>query len=180
MKIKNVIGHLKTVNKHRFLVFKLSIKAGIPLRGLMHDLSKYSWTEFSEGIKYYNGKISPLKVSKKENGYSKAWLHHKGRNKHHFEYWYDFAASNKTPVMPYKYMVELICDNIAASLTYLGKDWTAKSQLEYFLNRKDLEYINEDIKKVLIDVYKQIEKNGIVKTITKKNLKKTYYKYIKN
>ena len=180
MKIKNFFGHLKTINKHRFLVFKLSVKAGIPIRGLLHDLSKYSPQEFLEGVKYYNGKVSPIKICKKENGYSKAWLHHKGRNRHHFEYWYDFAAPNKTPIIPYKYTVELICDNIAASLTYLGKNWTAKSQLDYFLNRNDLKYINSDIKKVLIDVYKQVEKVGINKAINKKNLKNTYYKYIKS
>lgn len=106
--------------------------------------------------------------------------HLKTINKHHFEYWYDFAAPNKTPIIPYKYTVELVCDNIAASLTYLGKNWTAKSQLDYFLNRKDLDYINPDIKKILIDVYKQVEKVGINKAINKKNLKNTYYKYIKS
>ena len=161
MKIKNIFKHLNLVNKHRFLVFKLSIKAGIPFRGLVHDLSKYSPTEFFESVKY-----------------SKAWLHHKGRNKHHFEYWYDFAAPDKTPVMPYRYTVELICDTLAAGLVYKGKDWKQRSQIEYFENREDLDYINEDIKKVIREVYKQVDKNGIDKTITKSNLKNIYYKYV--
>ena len=39
--LKNTLKHFHMVNKHRFLVFKLSIKAGIPLQGLVHDLSKY-------------------------------------------------------------------------------------------------------------------------------------------
>lgn len=178
MKIKYLFKHLNLVNKHRFLVFKLSIKAGILFRGLVHDLSKYSPTEFFESVKYYDGKISPIKVCKKENGYSKAWLHHKGRNKHHFEYWYDFAAPNKTPIIPYKYTVELICDTLAAGMVYKGKDWKQNSQIEYFENRKDLDYINDDIKNVIREVYKQVDKNGIDKTITKKNLKQIYYKYI--
>lgn len=178
MKIKNFFKHLHLINKHKYYVFKLSLKAGIPLQGLMHDLSKYSPIEFFEGVKYYNGKKSPISFCKRENGYSKAWLHHKGRNKHHFEYWYDFNAPDKTPVIPYKYTVEMICDTIAASLVYLGKDWTKDSQLEYFKNRKDLEYINDKIKKILEEVYKQIAKQGIDKTINKKNLKKIYYKYI--
>lgn len=178
MKIKNFFKHLNLVNKHRYLVFKLSIKAGIPFRGLVHDLSKYSPTEFLEGVKYFDGKISPIKVCKKKNGYSKAWLHHKGRNKHHFEYWYDFAAPDKTPVMPYKYIVELICDTLAAGLVYKGKDWKQNSQIEYFENRKDLDYINDNIKKVIREVYQQVDKNGIDKTITKSNLKNIYYKYV--
>lgn len=178
--IKNFFGHLHTINKHRFYVFKLSIRAGIVFRGLMHDLSKYSPVEFFEGVKYYNGKRSPIPFCKKEKGYSKAWLHHKGRNKHHFEYWIDNVAPNKTPVIPYKYTVEMICDTIAAGLVYKGKEWTNSSPLEYYNNRKDKEYINEDIKKVLVTVYEQVAKNGINKTITRKNLKKIYNTYVTN
>ena len=102
--IKNMVLHFNLVNKHRFKVFKLCCKAGIPFRGLMHDLSKYSITEFFESAKYYNGGFSPISTCKKENGYSKAWLHHKGRNKHHHEYWYDYAAPDKAAVIPYKYL----------------------------------------------------------------------------
>ena len=176
--IKNMFKHLHLINKHKWLVFKLSIKAGIPWQGLVHDLSKYSPTEFIESIKYFNGKRSPISISKQENGYSKAWLHHKGRNKHHFEYWYDFNTPDKTPVIPYKYTVEMICDTIAAGMAYMKKDWTPKAQGDYFEKRKDLDYINEDIKKILRDVYKQLEEKGIDKTINKKNLRKTYDKYV--
>lgn len=178
--IKNFFGHLHTINKHKFYVFKLSIRAGIPFRGLMHDLSKYTPVEFFEGVKYYNGKRSPISFCKQEKGYSKAWLHHKGRNKHHFEYWIDNMAPNKTPIIPYKYTVEMICDTIAAGLVYKGKEWTNSSPLEYYNNRKDKEYINEDIKKVLVTVYEQVAKNGINKTITRKNLKKIYNTYVTN
>ena len=122
--IKNFILHFNLVNKHRFLVFKLCIKAGVPFRGLIHDLSKYSPTEFFESVKYFTGDKSPISKCKKENGYSKAWLHHKGRNKHHIEYWYDYAAPEETPLMPYKYTVEMIGDTLAAGMTYMKKDWT--------------------------------------------------------
>jgi len=177
--IKKFIKHLHLVNRHRFLVFKLSIKAGIPFRGLIHDLSKYSPTELFESIKYFNGQKSPISFAKKEIGYSEAWLHHKGRNKHHFEYWYDPCAPSRTPIIPYKYTVEMICDTLAAGMIYMGKDWYQGYQLKYFENRKDKEFINEDIQKVLLDIYKQVSKNGLNKTINKNNLKKTYYKYIK-
>ena len=112
--IKNIVLHFNLINKHRWKVFMLCIKAGIPFRGLVHDLSKYSLIEFRESVKYFNGKKSPVVVCKKDKGYSDAWLHHKGRNKHHFEYWYDFACENKTIIMPYQYTVEMICDILAA------------------------------------------------------------------
>ena len=178
MIIRNFLGHLNTINKHRFLVFKYSIKAGIPFRGFIHDLSKYSPTEFFEGVKYYNGNKSPISICKKENGYSESWLHHKGRNKHHFEYWYDFNCPVKTVIMPYKYVVELICDNIAASKTYLKDKWTLKSQLDYFTKRKDSEYINSKIKELLIKVYTDMIKLGIDGILNKKYLKAMYNEYI--
>ena len=119
--IKKFFGHLHTVNTHRFRVFKLCCRVGIPFQGLVHDLSKYSPVEFFEGVKYYQGNYSPIRKCKQENGYSRAWLHHKGRNKHHYEYWYDYAASVETPIIPFKYFLEMVCDSLAAGMTYQGE-----------------------------------------------------------
>ena len=141
-------------------MFKLSIKAGIPFRGLVHDLSKYSPTEFIESVKYYDGKISPIKVCKKENGYSKAWLHHKGRNKHHYEYWYDYATIEPTPIIPYKYFVEMVCDRVAACRIYQKKAYTSASALEYFNTRNDRLYMHPSTAEQLHDVLQQIAQNG--------------------
>lgn len=135
MKLKKFFGHLNTVNKHRFLVFKYCVKAGIPFRGLVHDLSKYSLLEFLEGVKYYNGNFSPISTCKKVNGYSKAWLHHKGRNKHHFEYWMDYSnvTHRNDPVeMPYNYVVEMFCDRVAASKIYNGSLYKETDPIDYF------------------------------------------------
>ena len=179
MKIRKFFKHLHTVNKHRFYVFKLSIKAGIPIRGVLHDLSKYSPTEFFEGVKYYNGKRSPITICRQENGYSEAWLHHKGRNKHHFEYWIDLAADDKTPIIPYKYAAEMICDTLAASLVYNGKDWNKEIPLDYYEKRNDKEYINPKIHDFLVTIYKQVSKEGIDKVVTSHNLKKIYKECVK-
>ncbi len=179
MKLRNFFGHLNTVNKHKLKVLQLCIYAGIPVRGLLHDLSKYTPTEFIEGVKYYtDGKKSPISTRKKEVGYSNAWLHHKGRNKHHFEYWYDFNAPIKTPLIPFKYFAEMVCDTLAASITYNGKNWTPKTNYDYFKNRKDLDYINPCIIKMLEHIYKELIKtNDIKKVLKKSNLKKIYNKY---
>ena len=176
--IKNLVLHFNLVNKHRFKVFKLCCKAGIPFRGLVHDLSKYSPTEFFESARYYNGTYSPISNCKRENGYSNAWLHHKGRNKHHHEYWYDYAAPEKAPVMPYKYTVEMICDTLAAGMTYQGKNWTKDYQLKYYLEDRKRKNINPKIDAILLEVYGMVAENGTHDVIKSKILKMIYNKHV--
>ena len=145
----------------------------------MHDFSKFSPTEFIESIKYYNGTHSPILEAKKDLGYSKAWLHHKGRNKHHYEYWIDNAAPNPTPIMPYKYAVEMICDKLAAGMTYEGKKWTKEYELEYWKKEMNVEKskMNIAMKEFITEVLTQVANNGIDNTLTKKNIKQIYKKY---
>lgn len=130
------IKHLKVICHHRHLVMKHCFKAGIPIRGLLHDLSKFSPSEFFVGAKYYLGDRSPNERERELFGYSAAWLHHKGRNKHHFEYWNDVDPATKLyrPVkMPTKYLIEMFCDRVAASKTYQGENYTEDHPINYFL-----------------------------------------------
>ena len=177
--LKKMWLHFKLITKHRFLVFKLCIKAGIPFRGLVHDLSKYSPTEFFESAKYYVGYKSPTQVARQERSYSKAWLHHKGRNKHHEEYWYDFYAPVHAPVIPYKYSVEMICDNLAAGITYKGKEFTKEYPLWYWQNKKNKQLFNPKIQLFIEDIYTEIANNGIDAVIKKNVLQEKYNKYCK-
>ena len=129
-------GHLKTVFTHKRWVFYYMCKIGMPWAGLKHDLSKFSFTEFWESVRYYDGKVSPIVICKKENGYSKAWQHHKGRNPHHYEYWMDNFDKGGTPIkMPFRYAAELICDYLAAGKAYNGKDFTYEQELAWW-NKK--------------------------------------------
>ena len=91
-------GHLRTVHKHRKMVRKLCFKCGLYWQGLTHDLSKYSHTEFWNGVKYITGTASPHVGERKVKGYSDAWLHHHNRNKHHAEYWVDIVDGKSVPV----------------------------------------------------------------------------------
>ena len=176
--LRGFFGHLHTVNAHRFRVFCLCCRVGIPWQGLVHDLSKYSFEEFWEGVKYFQGDYSPIKNCKKDIGYSRAWLHHKGRNKHHYEYWYDYAIDNPTPVMPFKYFLELICDTLAAGITYQGKNWTQQYQLSYWNKVRDVARMDERLKSLLDDIYKEISEKGLKVVLRKKHLKELYDKYI--
>lgn len=129
------IKHFWTITKHRNKVFIHCVKAGIPVRGLLHDLSKYSPTEFFEGARFYLGFKSPTEKEREVYGYSKAWMHHKGRNRHHFEYWTDYNIKTKRlePVkMPIKFVKEMFCDRVAAGKVYLGKNYTNDNPIEYF------------------------------------------------
>lgn len=174
----NYLNHFITVTKHKLIVFKLSIKAGIPLQGLVHDNSKYSISEFITSAKHYNGNYSPIMNERKEYGYSKVWLHHKGRNKHHFEYWLDPA--NDLVVIPYKYMVEMICDNIAASIVYQKKNFDVTCPYNYMMKHRD--YMENNIHKKCFKMYERVmldlSKNNINYILNKKYLKKIYKEYV--
>ena len=132
-------GHFVTITRHRHLVMWNCFRVGLIWRGLLHDLSKYSWTEFQAGIRYYqDGRRSPNAAEREICGYSEAWIHHKGRNKHHFEYWTDLNLDTLQydPVpMPTKFLVEMCMDRIAACKVYRGKAYHDGSALEYLERR---------------------------------------------
>ena len=128
--------HLKTINHHKALVMKQCFQVGLYKQGLLHDLSKYSPTEFLVGCKYYQGTRSPNNAEREATGYSRAWLHHKGRNKHHYEYWLDYSVDPGEGIvgqkMPVKYVVEMFMDRVAASKNYQGENYNNTHPLEYY------------------------------------------------
>ena len=144
--------HFKTVNRHRFLVMKLCFRVGLYRQGLAHDLSKYSPTEFRVGVKYYAGTRSPNAVERETDGYSTAWMHHKGRNRHHYEYWTDLDPKTKqyVPVpMPRRYLAEMFLDRVAACMVYHGKSYRDSDALEYFLQAGERPLMHRDTSRKL-------------------------------
>lgn len=136
----HALGHFKTITHHKLLVMGYCFQVGLYRQGLMHDMSKYSWTEFRIGAKYYSGTRSPNASEREEIGYSTAWLHHKGRNRHHFEYWTDYSPTGEGIVgveMPRKYVAEMFCDRLAASKVYRGKDFNPGDPYQFYLRGKD-------------------------------------------
>lgn len=126
--------HFKTITKHKWLVLCGCFQVGLYRQGLTHDLSKYSPTEFWIGARYYQGNRSPNAAEREEKGYSEAWMHHKGRNRHHYEYWTDLnkvTGRYESVEMPRKYLVEMVMDRRAACMTYEGKNCTSGSALAY-------------------------------------------------
>lgn len=173
MLIGNFFKHLWLVIRHKHAVFINCCKCGIVWRGIAHDMSKFSPTEFFESVKYYQGNRSPIGACRRATGKSHAWLHHKGRNKHHIEYWLD-PDCEVTPLMPYKYAVECVCDKIAATKTYRGKDYTPGGALEHwerFGNK-----VNGNPKTMLFveTVFRDLRDYGERYVLNKKYMKNTY------
>lgn len=134
-----ILRHFITVTRHRNRVIAHCFRVGIGWQGLFHDLSKYSPAEFWVGARYYQGHRSPNEEERRLHGYSKAWMHHKGRNRHHYEYWTDYHPVTKQvePVkMPIRYVAEMFCDRVAASKIYRGRDYADGDPLAYFLGAK--------------------------------------------
>ena len=144
------IEHFKTITRHRHLVCRYCFRLGLVKQGLCHDLSKSSPAEFLVGAKYYQGNRSPNDAERRATGVSLAWLHHKGRNRHHLEYWVDYVLNPDGSVgfggnkMPLRYVAEMFCDRIAASKVYLGDAYTDASPYEYYVNSKGIAIIHPE------------------------------------
>ncbi len=160
----NFWKHLKTISYHKYLVMKGCFRAGLYKQGLLHDLSKYSPTEFWVGVKYFQGDVSPNNAERLDKGYSSAWLHHKGRNKHHLEYWIDYGLETEEKMvgmdMPKKYVVEMFVDRLSACKVYQKEKYTPASALEYYEKSKHHYVIHENTAALLEDLLKRLAEEG--------------------
>ena len=162
------LKHLRTITHHHNLVMIHCFKCGLYFQGLTHDLSKLSPVEFWAGAKYYQGTQSPNNAQRQALGYSAAWLHHKGRNKHHLEYWIDYTLGEGHPLggmkMPEKYVAEMVCDRIAASKTYKGKAYKDSDPYEYYLHGKGHYMMHPETDALLEKCLRMLKDEGEEKT----------------
>lgn len=159
------LAHFRTITKHKFLVMKHCFRIGLYRQGLLHDLSKYMPSEFLIGCKYYQGTRSPNNAEREVKGYSAAWLHHKGRNKHHLEYWTDYSLAQKGTAMsgvkmPRKYVAEMLMDRIAASKVYNGREYTDHDPLAYYQNGKTHYLLHPETADQLEKLLRVLDKHG--------------------
>ena len=166
--------HFRTITKHKLLVMEGCFRLGLYKQGLLHDMSKYSPTEFIPGCRYYKGYMSPNNAERTEKGYSAAWLHHKGRNKHHLEYWIDYGGGDDKGEgtalcgmkMPIPYVVEMFVDRVCASKNYQKERYTDASALIYYNNSKSHYLLHEDTRALLEYLLEMLAKNGEEKTFS--------------
>jgi hypothetical protein len=155
--------HFRTITKHRHRVIAHCFRAGIGWQGLFHDLSKYTPTEFIPGAKYYQGSRSPNEREREVYGFSYAWMHHKGRNRHHLEYWNDLNPATKRyePVkMPIRFVKEMFCDRVAASKIYQGKNYTNEHPYHYFIRGNARQKMHPDTADLLEGWLAMLAKEG--------------------
>ena len=170
--LSGAVKHFRTITRHKLLVMQKCFRVGLYRQGLLHDMSKYSPTEFLVGMKYYQGNRSPNNAEREDTGVSLSWLHHKGRNRHHFEYWVDYSLEDKEHVingakMPRKYVAEMVMDRISASRNYLGDDaYTDRAPYEYFMKNKDrLWFIHKETSRDLEALLHMLADKGEDKTL---------------
>lgn len=174
MNKENAKRHFNKVLTHKKEVFKACCKVGIPIQGIFHDMSKFSPTEFAESVKYYCGDRSPIDACKEANGYSMAWFHHRGRNKHHWEYWVDNFDKGMEPVqMPFKYALEMLCDFIGAGKAYHGKDFTYHKEWVWWLNKRKTVVMHPVVWEFINEMLKDLATHE-EKALTRKNCRMKY------
>ncbi len=159
--------HFCTITQHKYLVMKYCFRAGLYRQGLLHDLSKYSPTEFLVGCRYYQGNRSPNNAEREATGCSTAWLHHKGRNRHHYEYWIDYRLDGPGLAgmkMPRKYVVEMFMDRIAASRIYMKEKYQDSSPLQYYQSGPAGELMHPETAALLECLLKRLARDGEEKT----------------
>ncbi|MCQ2414054.1 MAG: DUF5662 family protein [Clostridia bacterium] len=170
---RNIVRHFLLVERHRHRVFRNCVKCGLFWRGLVHDLSKFTPVEFFESAKYYQGVRSPIVACRKAKGVSNAWLHHKGVNRHHIEYWLDDDCE-VTPMMPYPYAVECVCDKLAATKTYGGKNYRPGMELEHWLKYGNKVNGNPCTMAFVETVFRDLGAHGEKYVLNRKYMKETY------
>lgn len=171
--------HFKTITQHKIMVMQGCFRVGLYWQGLTHDLSKYMPAEFLVGAKYYQGTQSPNNAERKAIGYSSAWLHHKGRNKHHYEYWLDYSMHSGEGIipapMPKRYIIEMFIDRVAASKVYNRGHYTDDMPLRYYQEGRACDFMHEDTRCILETLLYMLAREGEAKTF--RYIKDNYRKW---
>ena len=170
MKLDGALRHFFTITKHRHYVRHYCFKMGLYRQGLLHDLSKYSPSEFLVGARYYQGTRSPNNAQREDIGVSTSWLHHKGRNLHHFEHWVDYSMDTERVLngarMPRRYVAEMFADRVSASRVYLGKAYTDQAPLQYWLRGKPkLWFVHPRTAREIEGMLRMLSREGEEKTL---------------
>lgn len=166
--LEKITGHLSTINHHKMKVMELCFRCGLYKQGLLHDLSKYSPVELKTGFRYYQGFRSPIDAQKEAEGISLSWLHHKGRNPHHWEYWMDNSPHGLKPVpMRFEYVVEMFCDRVAASMIYLKENYRDDSAYKYYMDHRKAMTIHPQTERQILYLLGYLKKYGLECTIRK-------------
>lgn len=173
-----ILKHTQRICKHKFLVMEYCFACGLYKQGILHDLSKFSPTEYIESIKFYDGTpVSPIERAKQSQGFSLAWMHHKGHNKHHFEYWIDSSYTSHKPEVqaykiPFEYVLEMVCDYLAAGQIYMGDEFTLEEEFEWWEAKKQRCMMHNVTKEMVTWYFSMMKACGIMPVLKNRFLHK--------
>ena len=167
--------HLWVVIKHKYNVLVFATKLGIFWTGLVHDLTKFTPTEFCLSVKYFHGKKSPTIVERKDNdNFSYLCVAHTGRNKHHWQYWVDYTRNDIiVNRIPYKHALEYVADVMSASKVYNPENFTFIVAYNYFKEHSQTYLMHPATKEFILWCIKEVNDFGF-KSVNKKATKIKY------
>lgn len=126
------LAYLVTLLKHKWFVFVAGLRVG---GMLVHDLSKFSRTEFGSYARYQMAMKNKESVTEEvQLGFAYGWLHHENTNPHHWGYWIPRSGrfEAKPLAMPSTYIREMVADWLGASRAYTGS-WDMTEWLQSYL-----------------------------------------------
>ena len=152
--LKNIILFTIRIFRHKYWAFYYCCCAGIPLRGIVHDWSRYSFTEFWTGVRYYTPNKSSYEMETEEKGYSKAFHHHIRKNRHHCEHWtYTDNDGNMVHLcMPYLDTLEMFCNYLAAGKSYNPSGFSYERELEWWESQTERQKNMHPVQRMFLDI----------------------------
>lgn len=152
--------YLKNLLRHKWFVFIEACKLGVPLLGIIHDMSKFLPDEFFPYARYDFSDDSN-NDDKVRADFDLAWLKHQRRNKHHWQHWllmndsgvahYDERDNcpcwmkQVVPLpMPDRYIRDMVADWHGAGRAYGNPDtlrWYMKNMSKIILHPKTEEMV---------------------------------------
>jgi len=141
--------------KHKWFIMVVGRKLGLSwMQILLHDVSKLSWKELpGYGRQFFGSKDNPRQ-------WAEAWLHHQNTNPHHVEYWLIRSGTKNFPSgcpmpMPKKYVIEAVCDWMAASRAYENK-WPEAHHWAWFDEHFKTLDLHVDSRTMILGIIKKI------------------------
>jgi hypothetical protein len=112
--LKRHLKYASYVVRHKWFVLVECVKLGIPLRGLLHDLSKLRPSEWFPYVEFFYGNHhdDSERGQQVQKDFDIAWLLHQKRNPHHWQWWLlpEDSGDVKVFEMPMGVRKEMLAD----------------------------------------------------------------------
>lgn len=153
------LRNLRYLIKHKWYVFLECLKYKLIWQGLIHDWSKFRFSEFIPYANHFYGgreKYHPGGYYKPfdtgDEAFDLAWLLHQHLNPHHWQYWIlnEDEGNMKVMEMPLRYAKEMLCDWRGAGRAQGYGDNTK----EWYIKHKDIMQLHSNTRKWIEDELK--------------------------